>query len=155
MIQQPTNKRALAKNLQSQPIIYIFSSPPHMCLYPYTYHYYCQLHFLSVLRKGSYLFLPLSTYHMQLTSSLSLSPCTWCVTFFSLFIISASEACINSYAGALRGRSPDTMSGTGMSSILSTHTLIDTYYLLFFFFFFKLIFFFSCTLQLYTHFYIR
>lgn len=38
---------------------------------------------------------------------------TWCIFFFLL----SAEACINSYAGALRGRSPDSMSGTGMSSI--------------------------------------
>lgn len=35
------------------------------------------------------------------------------------FFLISTEACINSYAGALRGRSPDSMSGTGMSSILS------------------------------------
>lgn len=34
------------------------------------------------------------------------------------FFLLSTEACINSYAGALRGRSPDSMSGTGMSSIL-------------------------------------
>lgn len=35
------------------------------------------------------------------------------------FFLISTEACINSYAGVLRGRSPDSMSGTGMSSILS------------------------------------
>lgn len=49
--------------------------------------------------------------------------------YFFFFLISA-EACINSYAGALRGRSPDSMSGTGMSSIQVPS---------FFFFFFSLL----------------
>lgn len=45
---------------------------------------------------------------------------------FFFFLLSA-EACINSYAGALRGRSPDSMSGTGMSSIQIHHPRIRSH----------------------------
>ncbi|KAK0173621.1 hypothetical protein PV328_006790 [Microctonus aethiopoides] len=53
-----------------------------------------------------------------------------------------NPACINSYAGALRGRSPDSMSGTGMSSIqiqnrptiiIRFHSYLYTYKYFFFF----------------------
>ena len=61
----------------------------------------------------------LSNDSRRLVGSGASCPRILCLTsldVFFFFLLSA-EACINSYAGALRGRSPDSMSGTGMSSI--------------------------------------